>query len=209
MSNANNAADTTPLSEARLEVAREHLRVALEHLDAHKTSEPTQTTARLRFAEEYEASAAVLRRRARGTNRSPEQVAEELRRADWLEKRATVLRAGGRMPAELRTPTETFARIDELRRAVLRVTTELAEFSFEDIVAFTRLLTDDAGEERTTISAGSTTASLVEFATQLNAIVRLLGGRQRTKREPVTFLRYEVPGFEVGRSVVVSRTTPR
>src|SRR5215472_7486044 len=102
--------DPKPKRE-ELEAAQAHLEIAMQNLQTYLGGDGAPDDANLRLAEEYVASAGVLRRRAQRPDRSPEQVTEELQRADWLEKRASVFRAEGRMPAELRTPSETLALV--------------------------------------------------------------------------------------------------
>ncbi len=205
LSPKNSATDPTvtiPAPGDVLAAAREHLEAAMDKIDVYMTSEPSPGVANLRFAQEYEASAGVLRRRAARPDRSPEQVAEELRRADWLEKRAKVFRADGRMPAELRTPSETHALVDEVRQGMLGVANGLAELSLVDVVAFTGLLVDEDHRKGPAASAEVATAALRAFAEHLSVILALLGGRQQTATDPITMLPYEMPAFEVGQVVV-------
>lgn len=101
----------------------------------------------LRLASHYRAEAAKLRRRLlrRREDLTPEHADQLERRAARLERRAEAKETGARMPRDVRTPAETLARIDELRRELARLLDEASEeLAPEDFAAFVQAVGDDA-----------------------------------------------------------------
>ena len=110
------------------------------------------------------------------------------------------------MPPELRTPSETLALVDQTRQTMLQIASTLEELSPDDVVAFVRMLVDGEGRKSAAATSARATAALEGLAAQLAVVVELLGGRQWTATEPVTFLSYELPTFELGQVLVGERS---
>jgi hypothetical protein len=92
----------------------------------------------LEHADHYDAEAAKLRRRKANPRLGAGEDGEELeRRAKLFEARAAAKRSGRPMPRELRTPAETLARVDELRRKLAAILDEASgELAPEDFENF-------------------------------------------------------------------------
>jgi len=136
---------------ATLEKATELQQTALEQLDAARAElfeapllGGRQELPNEEHAKSYHATAAMLRRRAKG--QTPEHRAASLARADWYDARAEIKQRGGVMPRELRTPGERLGFVDGLRRSLLLVLDAIEQLDLEDVETFVRRLVDDAGE---------------------------------------------------------------
>lgn len=92
----------------------------------------------LDHAREYSETAGVLRRRAAKQNAAGDREAavENWAKADRFEARAAVVRRGGVMPRELRTPSESLARVDSFRRALVQVMREHSDVESDELEAF-------------------------------------------------------------------------
>jgi hypothetical protein len=149
---------------------------------------------RLRLSTHYEATAGVYRRRAERADRSPEQRVEELQRAEWYERRAAVFRAGEEMPAAYRTPRESCAKVDELRKAVCVVAGIFADLTIPEVVSFQRYLQDDTGARlEHVMTADQIKPTLEIFAVHLGTLLHLLGGHPGQPGEPIHLWAFEVP----------------
>jgi hypothetical protein len=180
-----------------VDALREHLDRAREIVDEFDASAGGDQTPNHRLADEYDASAGVLRRRAARPDRSAEQADEELRRAQWYERRAAVMRAGGRMPADLRTPQESLALVHELRVGVLALANVLAELSVPDVVAFTAALRHEGGATTPSATTENATIVLNAFAEHVGNVLSMLGGRQKSPEAPIVLLPYDPPTYKV------------
>jgi hypothetical protein len=149
---------------------------------------------RLRLAAHYEATAGVYRRRAERADRTPDQRAEELRRAEWYERRAAVFRAGEEMPAAYRTPRESCAKVDELRKALCVVAGVFADLTIPEVVSFQHYLQDDTGARlEHVMTADQIKPTLEIFAVHLGTMLHLLGGHPGQPGEPIHLWPFEVP----------------
>jgi hypothetical protein len=109
--------------------------------------ESIQTEAvRFRLAADYESTAGALRRRAERPDRSAEQRAQELQRAEWYQLRAIAFRTGKPLPPNLRTPRESCAIVDDLRKACCAVAGLLTKVTIAEVAAFQHYLVDDQGQ---------------------------------------------------------------
>lgn len=149
---------------------------------------------RLRLAAHYDATAGVYRRRAERADRTPEQRAEALQRAEWYETRAAVFHAGEEMPAAYRTPRESCAKIDELRKAICVVAGVFADLTITEVVNFQHYLRDINGVRlEHVMSADQIKPTLEIFAVHLGTILHLLGGHPGQPGDPIHLWAYEVP----------------
>jgi hypothetical protein len=149
---------------------------------------------RLRLATHYEATAGVYRRRAERADRTPEQRAEELKRAEWYERRAAVFRAGDEMPAAYRTPRESCAKVDELRKAICVVAGAFADLTIPEVVSFQQYLQDDTGARlEHVMTADQIKPTLEIFAVHLGTLLHLLGGHPGQPGEPIHLWAFDVP----------------
>lgn len=155
---------------------------------------PVPQAERLRLATHYAATAGVYRRRAERADRTPEQRAEELQRAEWYEKRAAVFRTGEEMPAAYRTPRESCAKVDELRKAICVVAGVFADLTLTEVVNFQNYLQDDTGAGlEHVMPADQIKPTLEIFAMHLGTLLHLLGGHPGQPGEPIHLWAYEVP----------------
>ena len=186
-----------PTHAELLDAIREHLDTASELFDDYVAGADHGGGPNIRLASEYDASAGVMRRRAARPDRSAEQAADDLRRAEWYERRAAVMRVGGRMPADLRTPQESLALVHELREALLGLASMMVELSVPDVVAFTGALVDEGGANVAPVTPESATTALGVFVDQISNVLGMLGGRQRAPDDPIVLLPYGMPTYEV------------
>lgn len=128
-------------------------------------------------ADSYQATAAMLRRRAK-TQPAAHQ-AESLARAEWFEKRAAIKRTGGVMPRELRTPGERLGFVDGLRRALLLVLEATEQLELDDVAIFVRRLVDDADHplhgNQTMQAAALARSTVAELGALLEPLLEQLG----------------------------------
>jgi len=155
---------------------------------------PAPQGERLRLATHYEATAGVYRRRAERADRTPEQRVEELQRAEWYEKRAAIFRTGEEMPAAYRTPRESCAKVDELRKAICLVAGVFADLTIPEVVNFQNYLQDDTGARlEHVMTADQIKPTLEIFAVHLGTLLHLLGGHPGQPGAPIHLWAYEVP----------------
>ena len=120
-----------------------------------------------------------------------EQRVEELQRAEWYEKRAAIFRTGEEMPAAYRTPRESCAKVDELRKAICLVAGVFADLTIPEVVNFQHYLQDDTGARlEHLMTADQIKPTLEIFAVHLGTLLHLLGGQPG---EPIHLWAYEVP----------------
>jgi hypothetical protein len=128
-------------------------------------------------AASYQATAAMLRRRAKMQPAAHQ--AESIARAEWFEKRAAIKRTGGVMPRDLRTPGERLGFVDGLRRALLLVLEATEQLELEDVSTFVRRLVDDDDHplhgEQTLAAAALARDSVAELAGILLPLLEQLG----------------------------------
>ena len=109
--------------------------------EAKKKAEDARKDA---LAKQYRGSACVLRRRAARADRTEEQKAEELARADYFERRALVMEERGFMPRELRTPRESIVGVDYFRRALASLQNSLFDLEAPEVGMLAGAVVGDA-----------------------------------------------------------------
>ncbi len=99
---------------------------------------------RQRQAQAYESTAGVLRRRALAAADRGEERDDLQKSAQWYSERAIVKRAGGIMPAHLRTPLERLELVGRFREQLADLLPLAAELEAADAPAFVASFLDDA-----------------------------------------------------------------
>jgi hypothetical protein len=129
--------------EQRLRDVRELLNAARELVAGGLDEAESIAAEEHRLATEYELTAALYRRRAA---RRPEDADRFAAKAEWFERRAQFKRAGAPMPRELRTPSESVAVVDGLRRALASAVEIASDLTVRDLRLFRACLLDHRSE---------------------------------------------------------------